>query len=74
MDFDINIPSLFLSLIFSSIGLGYFLFGKRQQEFVFLGAGLALMIYPYIVSGAWMITVVGLVLLAGPFVVRRIGW
>jgi len=71
---DLNIPSLVVSLIFSSIGLGYFLFGKRQQEFVFLGAGLALMIYPYIVSGTFTVTAVGLVLLAGPFVARRMGW
>jgi hypothetical protein len=71
---DLNIPNLVLALVFSSIGLGYFLFGKRQQEFLFLFAGLALMIYPYIVSGAWTITIVGLVLLAGPFVARRMGW
>jgi len=71
---DFNIPSLVSSLIFSSIGFGYFLYGKRQQQFLFLIAGLALMIYPYIISGAWTITIVGLVLLAGPFVARSLGW
>lgn len=71
---ELNIPSLVLSLIFSSIGLGYFLYGKRQQQFVFLLVGLALMIYPYIVSGTATITAVGLVLSAGPFVARRMGW
>jgi hypothetical protein len=70
---ELNIPSLVLSLLFSSIGLGYFLFGKRQQQFLFLLTGLALMIYPYIVSGTGTITVVGLVLSAGPFVARRMG-
>jgi hypothetical protein len=71
---ELNIPSLILALIFSSIGLGYFLYGKRQQQFVFLLAGLALMIYPYIVSGAFVMTVVGLVLLAVPFAARQMGW
>jgi len=71
---ELNIPSLLLSLLFSSIGLGYFLFGKRQQEFVFLGTGLALMIYPYIVSGVLTMTIIGLVLSVGPFVARRMGW
>ena len=71
---ELNIPYLVLSLIFSSVGLGYFLFGKRQQEFLFLFAGLALMVYPYIVSGTWTMTAIGLVLSAGPFVARYLGW
>jgi hypothetical protein len=71
---ELNIPYLVLSLIFSSIGVGYFLFGKRQQEFLFLFAGLALMVYPYIVSGTWTVTTIGLVLSAGPFVARYMGW
>jgi hypothetical protein len=71
---DLNIPSLVSSLIFSSIGLGYFLYGKRQQEFLFLFTGLALMVYPYVVSGTATVTTVGLVLSAGPFVARYMGW
>jgi hypothetical protein len=71
---ELNIPSLFLMLIFSSIGFGYFLYGKRQQEFVFLLTGLGLMIYPYIVSGTFAVTAVGLVLLAVPFATRQMGW
>ncbi|HTP42756.1 MAG TPA: amino acid transport protein [Nitrospiria bacterium] len=71
---DLNVPYLFLTLIFSSIGLGYFLFGKRQQEYLFLFTGLALMVYPYMVSGTATVTVVGLVLSAGPFVARFLGW
>ena len=74
MDLNLNIPSLVLSLLFSSIGLGYFLFGKRQQEYLFLFVGLALMIYPYMVSGTATVTVVGLALSAGPFVARFLGW
>jgi hypothetical protein len=71
---DLNVPSLILTLIFSSVGLGYFLFGKRQQEYLFLFAGLALMVYPYMVSGTATVTIVGLVLSAGPFVARLLGW
>jgi hypothetical protein len=71
---DLNVPYLILTLIFSSVGLGYFLFGKRQQEYLFLFAGLALMVYPYMVSGTATVTVVGLVLSAGPFVARYLGW
>jgi len=70
---ELNIPSLVLSLIFSSIGLGYFLYGKRQQRFQFLLIGLALMVYPYLVSGTTTLTIVGLLLTAGPFVAGYLG-
>lgn len=71
---DLNISYLIMTLIFSSVGLGYFLYGKRQQQFLFLFAGLALMVYPYMVSGTATVTVVGLVLSAGPFVAQYLGW
>lgn len=57
---------LFVALIFSSIGLGYFVYGRRQKNKAFFYTGLALMLYPYLVSATLPMIGVGVVLLALP--------
>ncbi len=47
--------SLMTSMLVSTIGFGFFIYGKKQQRMPQLFAGLALMIYPYFIDGAlWM--------------------
>ena len=50
---------LFWGLVFSSIGFGYFLYGKKQGRAAPLICGIALMIYPYFISNEWAIIVAG---------------
>jgi hypothetical protein len=38
---------LMLSILFGSIGAGYFLYGKKQRQVVPLLTGIALCVYPY---------------------------
>jgi hypothetical protein len=57
-------------LLFGSIGLGFFLYGKKQKRVVPLVCGLALMIFPYFVKGTILLVVVGIVLIAIPYFVR----
>ena len=45
-----NGTHIFLGVIFSSIGLGYFMYGKKQKMTVPLVCGLVLMIYPYFIE------------------------
>lgn len=54
-------------LLFGSIGLGYFIYGRRQGNKVALLAGLGLMIYPYFVSSTLFMVLLGCVLLALPY-------
>ena len=61
---------LFWSLIFGSIGFGFFVYGKKQQEIVPLLCGLALMIFPYFVSNVIVLVVVGAALIAIPYFAR----
>lgn len=61
---------LFWGLIFSSIGIGFFVYGKKQQAIVPLLCGLALMIFPYFVSNVLVLVVVGVALMAIPYFVR----
>ncbi|MDP2029847.1 MAG: hypothetical protein Q8K12_09455 [Thiobacillus sp.] len=65
-----NTSLLLWSLLFSSVGLGFFLYGKKQQAVVPLFSGLALMIYPYFVSNMILLVVIGVVLIALPYFVR----
>jgi hypothetical protein len=65
-----NTSLLLWSLLFSSVGLGFFLYGKKQQAPVPLFSGLALMIYPYFVSNPILLVAIGVVLVAVPYFVR----
>ena len=58
--------SIVWGLVFGSIGLGYFMYGKKQSNVVARLSGIGLMIYPYFVSSALLLIVIGLVLMALP--------
>jgi hypothetical protein len=61
---------LVLGVIFGSIGLGYFLYGKKQRAVVPLVSGLVLMVVPYFISNTVVLVVVGVVISAIPYFVR----
>lgn len=62
--------SLLWGLLFGSIGLGFFVYGRRQQAVVPLVCGVALMIFPYFVSNTMLLVILGLALIAIPYFVR----
>jgi len=65
-----NTSQLLWGLLFSSIGLGFFLYGKKQRAVVPLVCGIALMIYPYFIPNAVALVAIGLVLTAVPYFFR----
>ncbi len=65
-----NSSILLWGLLFSSIGLGFFLYGKKQRAAVPLVCGLALMIYPYFVPNAGALIAIGIALAAIPYFLR----
>lgn len=62
--------SLLWGVLFGSIGLGFFVYGKKQKAPVPLACGLALMVFPYFISNGALMVVVGAVLMAIPYFVR----
>ena len=62
--------TLMVSVLFSSIGAGYFVYGKKQRQVVPLLTGLALCVYPYVLSNGYAIVVVGILLTAVPWLIR----
>lgn len=61
---------LLWGLLFGSIGLGYFIYGKKQKAVVPLVCGVALMLFPYFVSHALLLVVIGAALTAIPYFLR----
>lgn len=58
---------LFLGVIFGAIGMGYCVYGRRQQSLVPFLCGLLLMAVPYVISNVAALVGAGVVLAALPF-------
>jgi hypothetical protein len=65
-----NESSLLWGVVFGSVGLGYFVYGKKQRAIVPLFCGVALMVVPYFISGAWLLVLVGAAIAAIPYFVK----
>ncbi len=63
--------SFWLSFLFSLVGMGYFMYGKKASEMEFLFAGIGLMVYPYFVSSTAVMGLVGVGLAGAPFLLKR---
>lgn len=63
-----------ISLLVSCIGLGVFVYGKRQRRPPQLLIGILLMVYPYFVSDTGSILLIGAGLLACLWTVLKLGW
>jgi predicted membrane protein len=61
---------LFFAIVFSFIGLSFFMYGKRQKAIVPLVVGIALCIFPYFVQDVLLMLVIGAGLIAIPYFVR----
>jgi hypothetical protein len=66
----VNESVLLWGLLFGSIGLGFFMYGKKQRAVVPLLCGVALMAFPYFVSSTLLLVVIGAALIAVPYFVR----
>ena len=66
-----NEGTLLWGVLFSSIGLGYFLYGRKQKLVVPTVCGIALMGYTYFLDSSLVIVMVGAVLVAIPYFIRH---
>ena len=63
--------TLFLGLLFGSIGTVYLIYGKRQSSVIHIVVGAVLLVYPYLFSNAILIFITGAILTAIPFARQR---
>jgi hypothetical protein len=68
--FAMNINWLLLSMVYSTIGLGMFMYGRRAVRIIPLVAGLALMVVPYFFSSLLWMSVVNVALMGLPILLR----
>ncbi len=61
--------SLFFSILFSVIGIGYFSYGKKHNLY-FMLSGVALFIFPYFVTQMVWLIIVGLIFTLLPFILQ----
>jgi 4-hydroxybenzoate polyprenyltransferase len=65
---------LFLSLIPGGVGFVLFVYGKKQERWPHLVAGLAFMVYPYFATTVTSLVLVGAALGAALWLAVRGGW
>ena len=61
---------LLWGVVFGSVGLAYFVYGKKQRLVVPLLCGIGLMAFPYFISNTVLLVVVGLALSVVPYFFR----
>jgi hypothetical protein len=66
----INISTLLWGIIFGSIGLGFFVYGKKQKAIVPILSGIGLMVFPYFISNVYVMILSGIVMVALPYFIR----
>jgi len=66
-----DMTSLMVSLLFGTVGMGFLMYGKSMSSLVPIGAGLGLMIAPYLITNMVLLVVVGLALMGTPFYLRE---
>jgi len=72
MSFDPTL--LFLSLVTGGVGFVLLVYGKKQDRWPHLIAGLAFMVYPYFVETVAAVVGVGIAIGAALWLAVRQGW
>ena len=57
-------------VLFGAIGLGFFIYGTRQRAVVPFVVGVAMIIFPYFISNAYLLVFVGIALMVIPYFIR----
>jgi hypothetical protein len=68
-----NTSFLFASLIWGSVGLGYFIYGKKQGLWAPMVGGVLMMATSYVASSAWLMSVVCGGLIVGVYALLKRG-
>lgn len=66
-----NTALLLWGILFSSIGVGYFMYGKKRENLVIRYTGVVLILFPYFIDNSFILVLVGLILMALPKLLRR---
>jgi hypothetical protein len=68
---DFSAAKIFAWIIFGAIGFAVFMYGKKTGSFRPMIIGIALMTYPYFISGTFLLYLVGIALTAALYFWRE---
>jgi hypothetical protein len=66
-----NVSVLMWGILFGSIGVGFFVYGKKQQAIIPLISGIGLILCPYVISNVYLLVLAGIVFTTLPFAIKR---
>lgn len=66
----VDAGGLFLSLLISTVGLAYFVYGRRRPSYPFMLTGAVMMVFSYFMDSLWLSLLIWAVLAAVPFFIR----
>ena len=62
--------TLLLGVLFGSIGLGFFVYGKKQKAVMPLISGIGLMVFPYFISNIYIMILSGIAFIVLPYFIK----
>lgn len=71
---DFDGIGLLVSLLVSAIGFVFFSYGRKMTRPPQVLCGITLMVFPYFVSGPWVIVLIAVVILAVLRAALYLGW
>lgn len=69
-----NTNFLFASLIWGSVGVGYFIYGKKQRSWPPMAGGVVMVALSYLVGSALLMSLLCLALIAGVYLLIKQGF
>jgi hypothetical protein len=69
-----NANYLFASLVWGSVGMGYFIYGKKQSAWSPMIGGLIMMAASYFISSALLMSLLSLAIIAAVYYLLRQGY
>jgi hypothetical protein len=70
---SLNTSFLFASLFWGTVGVGYFIYGKKQQSMMPIIGGVIMIAVSYLVSSAILMSLICLALCVGIYVLVKKG-
>jgi hypothetical protein len=65
-------PSIIMwGVLFGSIGLGFWVYGKKQKVIMPFLSGIGLMVIPYFISNVFVLVITGIAFITIPFIIKR---
>jgi uncharacterized membrane protein HdeD (DUF308 family) len=65
---------LFASLVWGSVGVGYFIYGKKQGAWAPMAAGVVMVAISYFVASALLMSLLCLALMVGVYLLLKQGY